>query len=76
MLYTALQILYDILQIGGNSELTSLQKRAVENPLPVRKTLMQDLKTEEFDVLIVGGGATGCGVALDSVSRGNLSLVL
>ncbi len=26
---------------------------------------------EEFDVLVIGGGATGCGVALDSVSRGN-----
>ncbi len=28
------------------------------------------LKTEEFDVLVIGGGATGTGAALDSVARG------
>lgn len=26
--------------------------------------------TPEYDVLVIGGGATGCGVALDSVTRG------
>jgi len=30
---------------------------------------MQDPKTE-YDLLIVGGGANGCGVALDAASRG------
>ncbi len=25
---------------------------------------------QEFDILVIGGGATGCGVALDAVSRG------
>ena len=40
-------------------------------PLPTREQQLQSLKTtHEFDVLIIGGGATGCGVALDSVSRG------
>ncbi|VDM38703.1 unnamed protein product [Toxocara canis] len=28
------------------------------------------LKTEEFDILVIGGGATGAGVALDAQSRG------
>ncbi len=28
------------------------------------------LESEEFDVLVVGGGITGCGVALDGASRG------
>ena len=28
------------------------------------------LGAEEFDVLVVGGGITGCGVALDAVTRG------
>ena len=27
-------------------------------------------KEEEYDVLVIGGGATGCGIALDAVSRG------
>ncbi len=31
---------------------------------------IERLKTEEFDVLVVGGGATGTGSALDAVSRG------
>ncbi|MDN5853633.1 MAG: FAD-dependent oxidoreductase, partial [Actinomycetia bacterium] len=28
------------------------------------------LEHEEFDVLVIGGGATGAGVALDAASRG------
>ena len=40
-------------------------------PLPSRVQQLQSLKnTHEFDVLVIGGGATGSGVALDSVSRG------
>ena len=32
---------------------------------------LQKLKeTAVFDVLVIGGGATGCGVALDAVTRG------
>lgn len=27
-------------------------------------------ETAEYDVLVIGGGATGCGVALDAVTRG------
>ncbi|GAB6028310.1 glycerol-3-phosphate dehydrogenase [Chamberlinius hualienensis] len=41
------------------------------NPLPTRAAQLATLKdTKEFDVLVIGGGATGAGVALDSVSRG------
>lgn len=40
-------------------------------PLPSRSVQISALKnTPEFDVLVIGGGATGCGVALDSVTRG------
>uniref|UniRef100_A0A646QGJ3 Glycerol-3-phosphate dehydrogenase n=1 Tax=Hemiscolopendra marginata TaxID=943146 RepID=A0A646QGJ3_9MYRI len=39
-------------------------------PLPSRCEQLQALQKEEFDVLVVGGGATGSGVALDAVSRG------
>jgi len=31
---------------------------------------------EEFDVLIIGGGATGAGCALDSVTRGKWQRIL
>ena len=41
------------------------------DPLPSRSVQIDSLKnTPEFDVLVIGGGATGCGVALDSVTRG------
>ncbi|KAL4216955.1 glycerol-3-phosphate dehydrogenase [Mactra antiquata] len=39
-------------------------------PLPSREQHFETLKQTEYDVLVIGGGATGCGVALDSVSRG------
>uniref|UniRef100_A0ABM0MC48 Glycerol-3-phosphate dehydrogenase n=1 Tax=Saccoglossus kowalevskii TaxID=10224 RepID=A0ABM0MC48_SACKO len=39
-------------------------------PLPSREKQMKSLKETEFDVLVIGGGATGCGVALDAASRG------
>ncbi|VDP05084.1 unnamed protein product [Soboliphyme baturini] len=39
--------------------------------LPSRSELLQNLRsTKQFDVLVIGGGATGAGVALDSQTRG------
>ncbi len=35
-----------------------------------RDQALQRLRTERFDVLVVGGGITGCGVALDAAARG------
>src|SRR6476619_6872833 len=35
-----------------------------------RSIALDRLEGEEFDVLVVGGGITGCGVALDAASRG------
>lgn len=35
-----------------------------------RPEALERLRSEEFDVLVVGGGVTGCGVALDAASRG------
>jgi len=36
-----------------------------------REDLLPRLKTDEpFDMLVIGGGATGCGIALDAASRG------
>lgn len=39
-------------------------------PLPPRLSQIQSLQTKQLDVLVIGGGATGCGIALDSVTRG------
>lgn len=39
-------------------------------PLPTRSQQLQNLSSENYDVLVIGGGATGAGCALDSVSRG------
>ncbi|XP_067405527.1 glycerol-3-phosphate dehydrogenase, mitochondrial isoform X2 [Emydura macquarii macquarii] len=39
--------------------------------LPTREGQLLALQnTSEFDVLVIGGGATGCGCALDAVTRG------
>ena len=39
--------------------------------LPSRQALLATLQdTDEFDVLVVGGGATGSGCALESITRG------
>ena len=35
-----------------------------------RATMLDRLRDEEFDVLVIGGGITGAGVALDAVTRG------
>ncbi|PLX42587.1 MAG: glycerol-3-phosphate dehydrogenase [Deltaproteobacteria bacterium] len=35
-----------------------------------REVMLAALREEEYDLLVIGGGATGCGVALDAASRG------
>jgi glycerol-3-phosphate dehydrogenase len=35
-----------------------------------RRLVLERLAGEEFDVLVIGGGVTGCGVALDAAARG------
>ena len=43
----------------------------------VSKFEEESAKTDdEWDVLVVGGGATGLGIALDSVSRGLKTILL
>ncbi|TDH73116.1 hypothetical protein CCR75_000582 [Bremia lactucae] len=37
---------------------------------PTRAAQLQRLKREQFDVLVIGGGATGSGCALDAATRG------
>lgn len=41
-----------------------------KDALPTREEQLSSLRnTEEFDILVVGGGATGSGCALDAVTR-------
>ncbi len=35
-----------------------------------RETLLNQLKEQSFDILVIGGGATGAGIALDAATRG------
>ncbi|XP_066911549.1 glycerol-3-phosphate dehydrogenase, mitochondrial-like [Clytia hemisphaerica] len=51
---------------------TQSQRDEYLKPLPSRNDLLKRLQSpdEEFDVLVIGGGATGCGVALDAQTRG------
>lgn len=44
--------------------------RTKPKPLPTRDDLIKRLKNESFDIVIIGGGATGAGCALDAQTRG------
>lgn len=35
-----------------------------------RNEVLDEIQSEQFDILIIGGGITGAGIALDAVSRG------
>ncbi|PIC77541.1 glycerol-3-phosphate dehydrogenase [Sporosarcina sp. P19] len=41
-----------------------------QQPRYKREDILENIRTEEFDVLIIGGGVTGAGIALDAASRG------
>lgn len=41
-----------------------------------RQQLLKQLDTQTFDVIVIGGGATGFGVAVDAASRGFQTLLL
>ena len=40
-----------------------------------RESIMKDLQKKQYDVLVIGGGITGVGIALDAITRG-LSVAL
>ncbi|OXB82322.1 UNVERIFIED_CONTAM: hypothetical protein H355_004639 [Colinus virginianus] len=55
----------------GNVQAAEAVTVPIKNDFPTREEQISTLKsTPEFDVLIIGGGATGCGCALDAVTRG------
>lgn len=46
--------------------------KPTKRPLPTREDQVKTLKSQDYDVLIIGGGATGAGCALDACTRGNI----
>ena len=61
-------------QIKDNTTKTEKQKNleiTKRIPIPTRKAQINDLSSgKTFDILVVGGGATGAGTALDAQTRG------
>ncbi|HXW60162.1 MAG TPA: FAD-dependent oxidoreductase, partial [Myxococcota bacterium] len=53
--------------LGASVSSLSLTEKA---PLTTREQLISSLKQDHFDVLIIGGGATGAGAVLDAATRG------
>lgn len=55
------------------ADLAHLNQRPT-NPLPNRQEMISLMQNEpEYDVLVIGGGATGAGVVLDAQTRGKLN---
>lgn len=63
---------YSIIQEFQSVQAEGVKKTGRKRTLPPRNTQIQSLKSESFDVLIIGGGATGAGCAIDSVTRGKI----
>ena len=58
-------------RMDAHVQLASLNiNKRVKSVLPSRKEQLRRLKEDEFDVLVIGGGATGSGCALDAATRG------
>jgi hypothetical protein len=51
------------------------KERRAKRQLPTRDEQIKSLQTDSFDVLIIGGGASGSGCALDAVTRGTIHSV-
>ena len=57
--------------VKASSQPSALPKPITGKGLPSRADQLKKLSEgKEYDVLVIGGGATGCGVALDSITRG------
>lgn len=62
--------------LNGGSQLPLIRQRisdlnaAVPSRAVQESALIGSSSVNPLDVLVIGGGATGCGVALDAVTRG------
>jgi glycerol-3-phosphate dehydrogenase len=46
------------------------------NPSGIRSDIIHRLRTETFDLVVIGGGITGAGIALDAATRGIKTVLL
>ncbi|XP_077281332.1 glycerophosphate oxidase 1 isoform X2 [Temnothorax americanus] len=53
-----------------HAEVKEGKPRPPRRTLPTREDQVKTLKSQDYDVLIIGGGATGAGCALDACTRG------
>lgn len=66
-------ILVFVLYLGqreGTSSDSQNVRMLTLTPSQSRNVIQEKLKNEQFDLLIIGGGATGAGAALDAANRG------
>ena len=55
---------------SGYAEKLEKEKAPLRFSIADRKRTLKKAKTQKFDLVIIGGGVTGAGIALDAVSRG------
>ena len=55
---------------SGYAEKLEKEKSPLRFSIADRKRTLKKAKTQKFDLVIIGGGVTGAGIALDAVSRG------
>ncbi len=41
-----------------------------------KETKLKDLENQKFDLIIIGGGATGLGIAVDAITRGYKAILI
>jgi hypothetical protein len=59
--------------LAGEPMVGELRAATLPSPtcaMPSRAELLERMEREEFDILVIGGGATGAGVAHDAATRG------
>jgi len=71
MLFNWLYINHYTTYLSGGHSFTSITKEVVMQREILLKELSRDHK-KVWDVVVIGGGATGLGVAVDAASRGIL----
>lgn len=67
-LYSSSELRFDEGRGSGSTEISYTKETT---KIPSRNEIVKRLKSgDEFDVLVIGGGATGAGAALDAAQRG------
>lgn len=60
----------DLKQSAGRNEIVQRTKSAFQSLLGYEDVITEQTEAEPYDLLVIGGGATGTGIALDAATRG------